>query len=442
MGVAAPAHTKLFHLAEDAAQEAFFEAYCKLSDLRTPSVFAGWFRRIVFKHCDRLTRGRRIPTVPMETAAEIASDDPRPDGIAEEREIRDKVIEVIRSLPENERVVTTLFYIDGYSQKEIAEFLEVPVTTVKSRLHTSRNRLKQRMLNMVDKTLKSSPLPERFADVVAQMNFVMERINPLADQMRSLRNEHLLKKSAELRRRMVGGERREVIKAEAFALVREASHRAQQRAHYNVQLVAGMILDQGWIAEIAAGEGKSIICYPAAYMAVLEGMHVHIVTVNDYLAKRDAEFAREVFSLLDVTVGYVTADMPVQGDGEDVRRSAYRCDITYGTSAEFGFDHLRNRIRPPDEEPLQMPLDFAIIDEVDSVLIDEARTPLIMSSGTSGDLNRYHKADAVTRELIARTCPWDQLNQRVDALKRAIRVFKHEVDQSKSDVRRDVRKKT
>ena len=394
-----------FHLAEDAAQEAFFEAYRKLPDLRTPDAFAGWFRRIVFKYCDRLIRGKRISTVPLETAGEIVSDVPRPDEIVEKREMRDQVMEMIRSLPENERMVTTLFYIDGYSQKEVAEFLEVPVTTVKSRLHTSRIRLRERMLDMVDETLKSFPLSDRFADVVKQMNFVTKHINPLADRMCSLQDKQISEKTEELRRRLAEGACRDAIKAEAFALVREASRRALDREHYDIQLVAGMILDAGWIAEMSPGEGKSIACYPSAYMAVLEGMRVHIAMMNDYLAKREAELASKVFSLLGATVGYVTADMPARGDEADVRRCVYRCDITYGSYSEFGFDHLRDGLRGSADQPLQGSLDVVIIDEVDSVLLDEARTPLIVSGREPGDVHMYHRADAAARELIARSCP-------------------------------------
>jgi len=155
-----------FHLAQDAAQEAFIEAYRDLPKLREPAAFPGWFRKVVFKHCDRLTRGKHMPTVSLEAAAEIASREPGPDEEAEEHEMRDKVLKAIQALPENERVVTTLFYINGYSQHEIAGFLDVAVTTVKNRLHTSRRRLKERMIGMVDETLKSFPLPEDFTDMV------------------------------------------------------------------------------------------------------------------------------------------------------------------------------------------------------------------------------------------------------------------------------------
>ena len=158
-----------FHLAEDAAQEAFIQAYRDLPTLREPAAFPGWFRRIVFKHCDRLTRGKHISTVPLDAVVEMASREPGPDQLAEEQEMKDKVLEAIQSLPENEGMVTMLFYINGYSQNEIAEFLEVPVSTVKNRLHTSRKRLKERIIAMVDETLKSYALPGDFADVVVRM---------------------------------------------------------------------------------------------------------------------------------------------------------------------------------------------------------------------------------------------------------------------------------
>ncbi|MBN1919353.1 MAG: sigma-70 family RNA polymerase sigma factor [Verrucomicrobia bacterium] len=157
-----------FHLAQDAAQEAFVDAYRRLADLRTPDAFPGWLRRIVFKHCDRITRRKQLPTLPIEHAVEAAAHHDGPDRLVERREMREQVLDAIRALPEHQRVVTTLFYINGYSQAEVAEFLEVPVTTVKKRLHDSRKRLRQRMMTMVDETLKSHALPGTFADVVVR----------------------------------------------------------------------------------------------------------------------------------------------------------------------------------------------------------------------------------------------------------------------------------
>ena len=157
-----------FHLAEDAAQEAFVEAYRCLDNLREPAAFPGWFRRIVFKHCDRLTRGRRMPAVALDAASGVASKGNCPAANAEHREMRVKVLEAIRGLPEPERTATTLFYINGYSQETIAEFLDVPAGTIKSRLHRSRKRLKQRMLTMVEETLHTSVPDERFSRKVIE----------------------------------------------------------------------------------------------------------------------------------------------------------------------------------------------------------------------------------------------------------------------------------
>lgn len=158
-----------FHLAQDAAQEAFIDGYRRLAELRAPEAFPGWLRRIVFKHCNRITRRKRPQTLPLDEVAEAALRHDGPDRLVERREIREKVLEAVRALPEHQRVATTLFYIDGYSQAEVAEFLEVPVTTVKKRLHDSRRRLRQRMMVMVDETLKSFALPPSFTDVLVRM---------------------------------------------------------------------------------------------------------------------------------------------------------------------------------------------------------------------------------------------------------------------------------
>jgi RNA polymerase sigma factor (sigma-70 family) len=153
-----------FHLAEDAAQEAFIQAYRDLGKLDEPAAFPGWFRRIVFKHCDRLRRRKQVATVPLISAGGVASQSPGPAEKAERREMADQVLAAIRSLPDDERTVTTLFYINGYSQKEVAEFLEVPVTTVNNRLHASRKRLRERMVPMVADTLRKNRLPDDFKD--------------------------------------------------------------------------------------------------------------------------------------------------------------------------------------------------------------------------------------------------------------------------------------
>jgi RNA polymerase sigma factor (sigma-70 family) len=159
-----------FHLAQDAAQEAFVEAYRLLDSLREPAAFPGWFRRIVFKHCDRLTRRKRVATVALDSAGDVPDAGPDPGDAAEADEMRRRVMDAIQALPDHERAATLLFYIDGYSQSEVADFLEVPVTTVKNRLHRSRKRLKERMLDMVEETLKGNAPDERFSqEVIAEL---------------------------------------------------------------------------------------------------------------------------------------------------------------------------------------------------------------------------------------------------------------------------------
>ena len=165
-----------FHLAEDAAQEAFIEAYRCLASLRDVDAFPGWFRRIVHKHCDRLTRRKRVPTVPLDVAAGVAAGDLEPSQAAEEREMASKVLEAIRALPANERTVTTLFYINGYSQADIAAFLEAPVSTVKNRLHASRKRLKERMMDMVQEALHRNAPDGRFSGKVIDQLLARPRL--------------------------------------------------------------------------------------------------------------------------------------------------------------------------------------------------------------------------------------------------------------------------
>jgi len=264
--------------------------------------------------------------------------------------------------------------------------------------------------------------------VRTRMAVVLEQINPLEPKVRALSDAELLDRSAALRRRLADGSPREAIRPEAFALVREASRRGRNHRQFDVQLVAGMILDEGRIAEEATGEGKTIACYPAVYMAALEGLKVHVVTVNDYLVQRDAEFARPIFELLGLTVGFITAGMD-----NAQRQGQYACDVTYGTNSEFGFDYLRDNMKLSTGDQVQGQLGFAIIDEVDSILIDEARTPLIISGPAYGRTDRYRKADSVARELIGRHRPWDRANKHVEALKRSVKALAGEVDQARGD---------
>ena len=259
----------------------------------------------------------------------------------------------------------------------------------------------------------------------SRMRFVEDLVNPLEAQTRALSDEDMVARSRSLRDRLGEGAARETLKPEAFALVREASRRARDHRQFDVQLVAGHILDESWIAEEATGEGKTVACYPAVYMAWLEGMHTHVVTTNDYLVQRDAEFARPVFEMLGMTVGFITSGM-----GNQDRQPMYACDVTYGTNSEFGFDYLRDNMKLSTTEQVQGPLDFAIIDEVDNILIDEARTPLIISGPAYGKTERYSKADSVARELVSRNRSWDGANRRVESLKRTLKTLGGEADKA------------
>ena len=243
----------------------------------------------------------------------------------------------------------------------------------------------------------------RIAAAVAKLPADLpEEERPAAIQ--KLRVEHsqdLRDRTAKLKERFAAGESDQSILPEAFALHREASRRAQNHRHFDCQLIGGMVLYEGKIAEMKTGEGKTIVCHLAAFLKCLQGLKVHIITVNDYLVQRDAEFARPVFELLGLTVGYIQSQVD-PGGREGIRAKAYACNITYGTNNEFGFDYLRDNMKTAVEDQVQGPLDFAIIDEVDSILIDEARTPLIISGPAEDDVTRYRTADAVARQLIAK----------------------------------------
>jgi preprotein translocase subunit SecA len=198
---------------------------------------------------------------------------------------------------------------------------------------------------------------------------------------------------------------------------------------FDVQLLGGLVMYEGRIAEMATGEGKTFVAPLACFMRVLEGFHCHVVTVNDYLVKRDATWVTPAFENLGLSVGYLQSMMDPGGEG---RRKQYACDVTYGTNSEFGFDYLRDNMKVRVEEQVQGPLDFAIVDEVDSVLIDEARTPLIISGAAHDDAPKYKAADAVARVVIEKAKPWAAADKAADAAKRAIKAAEGDEDRVKS----------
>ena len=220
---------------------------------------------------------------------------------------------------------------------------------------------------------------------------LVDRINELRPAMQKLDDSQLRAKTDEFRRRYSEGETLDDLLPEAFAVVREAGRRALDMEHYDVQLIGGIILHQGRIAEMRTGEGKTLVSTLPAYLNAIAGNGVHIVTVNDYLAKRDAEWMGKLHEFLGLRVGVVLNSM-----NSDERREAYGCDITYVTNNEIGFDYLRDNMVIRKEQLVLRDLSYAIIDEVDSVLIDEARTPLIIS-GQSGKLSLIHISEPTRR---------------------------------------------
>ena len=223
---------------------------------------------------------------------------------------------------------------------------------------------------------------------------LVERIEELRPEMMELSDEDLRAKTDEFKDRLANEETLDELLPEAFAVVREAGRRVLDMEHYPVQLIGGIILHQGRIAEMKTGEGKTLVSTLPAYLNALEGKGVHIVTVNDYLAKRDAEWMGKIHEFLGLKVGVVLNSMD-----SDERREAYNCDITYVTNNELGFDYLRDNMVVYKEKLVLRDLHFAIIDEVDSVLIDEARTPLIISGQGTKSTKLYEACDILAKQL-------------------------------------------
>ncbi|MBQ2202411.1 MAG: DEAD/DEAH box helicase, partial [Clostridia bacterium] len=220
-------------------------------------------------------------------------------------------------------------------------------------------------------------------------------INALEPEMKKLSDEQLRHKTVEFRERLKNGETLDDLLVEAFAVVREAGVRTVGMRHFDVQLLGGMVLHQGRIAEMKTGEGKTLVATLPAYLNALEGEGVHIVTVNDYLAKRDAQWMGKIYRFLGLSVGCIIHDLD-----SDERREAYNSDITYGTNNEFGFDYLRDNMCVYKENMVQRSLHYAIVDEVDSILIDEARTPLIISGRGEESSEMYVAADRFVKGLV------------------------------------------
>ncbi|WP_020619548.1 preprotein translocase subunit SecA [Paenibacillus daejeonensis] len=229
---------------------------------------------------------------------------------------------------------------------------------------------------------------------IKRLTRTVEQINNLESQFTGLSDEQLRAKTEEFKARLEKGEAIEKILPEAFATAREASKRTLGMRHFDVQLMGGMVLHEGKIAEMKTGEGKTLVATLAVYLNALLGKGVHVITVNDYLAQRDSQLMAQLYEFLGLTVG-----CNLHGLSHEQKQQAYACDITYGTNNEFGFDYLRDNMVLYKEQMVQRPLYFAIIDEVDSILIDEARTPLIISGQAAKSTEMYHSADRFLAKL-------------------------------------------
>jgi preprotein translocase subunit SecA len=236
----------------------------------------------------------------------------------------------------------------------------------------------------------------------------VNRINALEPMMEALSDEALRGKTEEFRKRLADGATLDSLLEEAFAVVREGARRSLGMRHFDVQLMGGMVLHSGNIAEMRTGEGKTLVATLPVYLNALEGKGVHVVTVNDYLAKRDAEWMSQVYSFLGMTTGII-----VHGISDEERRKAYASDITYGTNNEFGFDYLRDNMKYSLDQMAQRGHHFAIVDEVDSILIDEARTPLIISGPTDDRSELYMALDALMPRLVEEDYELDEKQRSV-----------------------------
>lgn len=223
---------------------------------------------------------------------------------------------------------------------------------------------------------------------------IISKINNLEDTLSKLSDDELSKKTIEFKERLKNGETLDDILPETFAVVREASKRVLGMRHFDVQLIGGIILHQGRIAEMKTGEGKTLVATLPVYLNALEGKGVHVITVNDYLAKRDSEWMGKIYKFLGLSVGLAISGMdPIQ------KQKAYLADVTYGTNNEYGFDYLRDNMVIYKNQMVQRELNYAIVDEIDSILIDEARTPLIISGSANESSDLYRQANEFVKRL-------------------------------------------
>ncbi len=243
---------------------------------------------------------------------------------------------------------------------------------------------------------------------VKAMLKIVDTVNGYEDAMTALSDAELAAQTVKFRERLANDEELDAILPEAFATVREAAKRVLGQRHYDVQMVGGIVLHRGEIAEMRTGEGKTLVATLACYLNALPGNGVHVVTVNDYLARRDSDWMGQVYKFLGLTVGVIVPNLTDQQ-----RRDAYAADITYGTNNEFGFDYLRDNMKYEREQMVQRPYAFGIVDEVDSILIDEARTPLIISGPTDDKSELYMRVDAIVKQIVPEDYELDEKQRSI-----------------------------
>jgi preprotein translocase subunit SecA len=243
---------------------------------------------------------------------------------------------------------------------------------------------------------------------VKSLRKIVDRVNGFEPTISAMTDDELKHQTVLFRERLAAGSTIDDVLPEAFATVREAAQRVLGQRHYDVQMVGGIVLHRGEIAEMRTGEGKTLVATLACYLNALEGKGVHVITVNDYLAKRDAAWMGQVYTFLGMTVGTILTNI-----NDQQRRDAYAADITYGTNNEFGFDYLRDNMKYERAQMVQRPFNFAIVDEVDSILVDEARTPLIISGPTDDKSELYVAVDAIVKQLVEADYEKDEKQRNV-----------------------------
>ncbi len=258
-------------------------------------------------------------------------------------------------------------------------------------------------LNLISRFIKSSNQKE-----LDRIKKIVNKVNALENNIKKLNDEDFPKKTLILKEQLQNGKSLDEILPEAFALVREASKRTRDERHYDVQLIGGIVLHEGKIAEMRTGEGKTITIALAAYLNALNKDGVHVVTVNDYLAKRDSLEMGQIYNFLGITSGYINNDQ-----NDETRKRNYDCDITYATNSELGFDYLRDNMKYAKEELVQRGHHFSIVDEIDSCLIDEARTPLVISGAAEDKTDQYQAIDKLTKLLSKNDYEIDEKDKNI-----------------------------